>query len=420
MASGTRTRVTGPTAASSALRLNTATRKAAALLLLFAVSGVLVYRTWWVFLAAWITRNKEPDPAIYERAIRYDPANADYHFVLAQIYNYSAQYLDTERAGEEYNAAVRLNPNRAGHWEELARFYEQQQRLDDAREATRMALEKDPNFAQTHWVAANLYIRIGDLDAADRELRRAADLDTPGYLPQTLDLVWTFYEDPERIMSTHVPETREALLIALNYFVAKSSRLGADLAWNGLKQFETKPQDRFAFVDFLVGLGRTREAALVFAFPDTPQPFYNGSFEAETLNGGFDWRILSTDAAEARRDTSSAKEGTASFLVSFTGKENLDYAQVSHWLAVERGRRYSLGFWMKTEAISTNEGVYVEVDGQSSEKQLGTTYWQQFRIPFTASADLVSVRLRRVPTSKFDNLLKGKVWLDGFDLAALP
>jgi hypothetical protein len=71
---------------------------------------------------------------------------------------------------------------------------------------------------------------------------------------------------------------------------------------------------------------------------------------------------------------------------------------------------------MKTESITTNEGVFVEVDGQASEKQLGTNYWKQFTIPFTASRDLVTVRLRRTPSLKFDNLLQGKVWLDGFEL----
>ena len=34
----------------------------------------------------------------------------------------------------------------------------------------------------------------------------------------------------------------------------------------------------------------------------------------------------------------------------------------------------------------------------------------------SATSDLVSVRLRRVPSKKFDNLLKGKVWLDAFAL----
>jgi hypothetical protein len=56
------------------------------------------------------------------------------------------------------------------------------------------------------------------------------------------------------------------------------------------------------------------------------------------------------------------------------------------------------------------------VDGQASEKQLGTTYWKQFTIPFTANSGLVTVHLRRVPTKKFDNQLKGKVWVDAFEL----
>jgi hypothetical protein len=56
------------------------------------------------------------------------------------------------------------------------------------------------------------------------------------------------------------------------------------------------------------------------------------------------------------------------------------------------------------------------VDGQPSEKVIGTSYWKQFTIPFTASSDLVPIYLRRTPTVKLDNLLKGKVWVDDFTL----
>jgi len=251
-------------------------------------------------------------------------------------------------------------------------------------------------------------------------MRKAADLDTHGYLGQVLDLVWRFYEDPDRIVSTHVPNTRDANLIALNYFVSKKSERGADLAWSRLKTFETSVILRFPYIGYLQTLGKQREAWQIFSFPNTPVAFFNGGFETESMLGGFDWRIASTDDAEARRDTTVAKEGLASLMVSFRGTQNIDYSGVSHDLIVEPGKRYTVSFWMKTEAISTNEGMFVDLlgcrDCQPSEKQTGTTYWQQFRIPFTATGDLVTVRLRRVPTSKFDNLLKGKVWLDGFDL----
>src|SRR5262249_3347601 len=112
------------------IQLNSWPRKIIAITLVVAVCGTLIYRTWWLFLAAWITRSSPPDPAIYERAIRYDPQNADYHFKLAQYYNYSTQYLNIARAGEEYQAAVRLNPYRSQHWLELSKYYEQQKDPD--------------------------------------------------------------------------------------------------------------------------------------------------------------------------------------------------------------------------------------------------------------------------------------------------
>jgi tetratricopeptide (TPR) repeat protein len=400
------------------IQIDTWPRKIIAITLVFVACGILIYRTWWLFLAAWITRTNANDPAIYEKAVKYDPKNADYHFVLAQIYNYSTQYLNIPRAGEEYEKAVQLNPYRPQHWLELSKYYEQQGNVERCRDAMKVALERDPNYAQTHWAAANLYIRLNDLKAADFELRRTADLDV-SYLIQVLDLVWRFYEDPDRIMSTHIPNTKDADLTALNYFIGQKSERGAALAWTKLKVFENRPQERFNYIEYLVGLGKPREAWDVFAFPSSSSSLpliFNPSFETEPYNGAFDWRFSSNDHAEARRDTTTAKDGLASWLVTFDGKENLDYAGLAHWIPTTRGRRYDLSFWMKTEAISTNEGMFVEVDGLTSEKQIGTTYWQQFTIPFTASGDLATARLRRVPSRKFDNMLKGKVWLDQFEL----
>ena len=80
------------------IELNTWPRKVIAIGLTMSVCGFMFYQAWWLFLAAWITRDGTPDPAIYERAIEYDPDNADYRFTLAQIYNYSTLHLDLEKA----------------------------------------------------------------------------------------------------------------------------------------------------------------------------------------------------------------------------------------------------------------------------------------------------------------------------------
>ena len=54
------------------IELNTWPRKAVAISLTLVVCGFMFYQTWWLFLAAWITRDGTPDPEIYERAIRYE------------------------------------------------------------------------------------------------------------------------------------------------------------------------------------------------------------------------------------------------------------------------------------------------------------------------------------------------------------
>jgi len=393
-------------------QLNNRTHRIILVTVVLLLTATFVYRNWWPFLAGWITyRNKPPAPAVYERAIKYDPDNAEYHFVLAQLYNYSTEHLNVERAGVEYEAAARLNPNRSAHWLELSKFYEQAGDTERARSALQKALENDPNWAQMRWAAANFYVRLNDLKSADLELRRTADLDV-SYLNQVLDLVWRFYQDPEKIMSTHLPNTKGANLVALNYFVTQKSETGAAIAWSKLKTFRTTPQERLPYVDFLIMSGKPHQAWEVFGGGTAPEElFFNGSFETQPLNGGFDWLF---DSDEVRRDLSVTKSGMASMLIVFDGKQNPDYAGLFHSLPLVKGKQYTLSFWMKTEAISTNEGVFVEMDGQSSEKQVGTTYWRQFTIPFTASSDLGLVRLRRLPSKKIDNLLKGKVWLDDF------
>jgi len=120
------------------------------------------------------------------------------------------------------------------------------------------------------------------------------------------------------------------------------------------------------------------------------------------------------------RDHSNAKEGLTSLLIQFAGKQNPEFRDLWHYLAVEKGRAYMLQFWMKTEGLTTDEGVYVNADGATSEKQIGTTYWRQFSVPFTATSDLVRVTVARNASRKFDNLIKGKVWLDGFTVAGVP
>jgi tetratricopeptide (TPR) repeat protein len=403
------------------IELNTTFRRAATVAIVLVASGLLFYQTWWVFLAAWITRDPIPDPVVYEGAILYDPDNAGYHFTLGQIYNYSTQHFDVAGAREHYLAAARLNPDRSSHWLELSKFHEQEGEPERSREAMERALSVDPNYAQTHWSAANLYIRLGDLEAADQELMRTADLDAE-FMPQVLDLAWRFYEDPAFIVETHVPGKREANLEALDYFVAQEIEPGAVLVWERLEDEETTPRQRLGYVEFLVNAGKPHEAYAVFGNgmdPEDLEGVYNGDFETEPISGGFDWQYTSTRNEEVRWVTSEARSGLASLRIDFHGERNVNYGRVNHRLAVVPGRRYELSYAIRTEGLTTDQGVYVEVEGERSEAVTGTTYWLDIRLGFTASSELALVRVRRDPSDKLDNRIRGSVWIDDVSLIEL-
>jgi tetratricopeptide (TPR) repeat protein len=377
-------------------------------------------------LAAWITRASPSDLAVYERAVAADPGNAAYRFQLAGIVA-SSPFLDRERARAQYAEAVRLNPDRTSYWLALARFHEADGNAPGTREALARALAVDPRDAATHWAAANIYLRLGDGEPGEQALIRAAALD-PAYVQRVLDLVWNFYGDPGRAIEVFVPDTRAANLIALRYFLGEGGETGARAAWERLSRFPTEAGERLGYVNMLIGQGRAADAYAVFLDDgddriedeDTPAPaFYNGGFETVPMNGGFDWRH-GAGPAEVRRDTTQSREGRASLLIRFDGAENPDFRQVSHLLAVEAGREYEMSFWMRTEGVSTDKGVYVEVGGQNSAPVLGTTFWQQFTIRFRPSSDLATVYVRRDPSRRFDNLVSGRVWLDAFELIEIP
>ena len=159
------------------IELNAWPRRIIAITFTLGICGLMFYQTWQLLLAPWLTRDGVSDSEIYERAAACGPDNADYRFTLAQIYNYWTEHLNLDKVREQYLASVRLNPCRGSHWLELSKFYEQKGDAEGPRSAIAKGLEMCPNFAQTHWSAANLLIRLGDLTPADFELRRTLGLD---------------------------------------------------------------------------------------------------------------------------------------------------------------------------------------------------------------------------------------------------
>lgn len=103
------------------------------------------------------------------------------------------------------------------------------------------------------------------------------------------------------------------------------------------------------------------------------------------------------------------------------GSENLDFDQVWQALILQPGVTFRLTLRMRTESLSTDQGVFVEVLARdpngllaTTEPVLGTSDWitveAEFRVP--EGSGQAMIRLRRRESQQIDNRLRGKVWLD--------
>ena len=69
------------------IQIDTWPRKIIAITLVLVTCGTLVYRTWWLFLAAWITRNHSQDIAAYELAVKYFVSFREIHQMVVTMLN---------------------------------------------------------------------------------------------------------------------------------------------------------------------------------------------------------------------------------------------------------------------------------------------------------------------------------------------
>ena len=128
------------------------------------------------------------------------------------------------------------------------------------------------------------------------------------------------------------------------------------------------------------------------------------------------------------RDLGVAKGGKASFRVNFLDNENIAFQNLSQWAVVTSGR-YAFAAWLKTEVITTDEGVrfcVADPDAPAnlsaqSESTRGTTGWTEVRMQVTVppATQLVKISLCRQPSLKFDSKISGKAWVDGVSLSRM-
>jgi tetratricopeptide (TPR) repeat protein len=387
--------------------------------------------------AAW---GASANPLRWQQAARLEPGNALYPERLGLFDEWDLEHRDLSKAVSHLWQATQINPWSAQFHAELAGAYEVQGNIFGAQREYELALADNPLSADVAWHYGSFLLRQRKMTEGFVEIRRAVQND-PSLTTSAIAECFAVDQDVGTIVDEALPRNSRAYLTALNYFVSQDQTDAASSVWNRVlelgKSFPMK--QAVPFVDELIRENRLSEAEKVWgqALVATNWPrdantdgslVFNGGFEQDFLNGGFDWRVLQQPDISYSFDNTVAHSGKRSLRIEFDGNENLNFQHVFQYVPVRSETNYRLTAYLKTENISSDSGFRLEIVNPGNNAALptltqdvkGTAPWTEVHagVRTGINTNLLEIVVRRLPSGTLDNELSGMVWID--DVALMP
>jgi tetratricopeptide (TPR) repeat protein len=373
-----------------------------------------------------------PDVPNLQRAIRMEPANAEYRELLGRNLALSAANLDEAIAS--YQSAVHLNPYDARSWLDLAGAYQVAGRTSEQAESVERAVEADPNTPHVAWEAANFFLIQGDREKALRYFGVVMAND-PQLVDAALQICWRATGDANQIVTQVLPRRPDLYLSFLHLLIAKQEVAAAENVWEHLIALNQEFSPKLAFPYFRLLLAKQEVAAAQTAWqqaagvtrslqaylPSHQNLVVNGGFEENILNGGFDWWYQSNPHAAVAIDTSEFSGGTRSLSITFDG-QSADDAGIFQFIPVKPNTQYEFTAQYRSEELDTASGprfsiadAYTGTSYVLTDDILGTNPWHPEQAQFHTGPNtkLVLLKIVREPANP---LIRGKLWIDELKL----
>lgn len=388
-------------------------------------------------MGVWYFQKKTPEGI--QKAIRWDPYNAEYYDALATL---THLYADNENPHDQvklYERAVSLSPQNAHFWADLGAAYDWAGNRNEAMHAFEQATKLFPNSPEINWKLANFCIRTGETSKGLQALRKVL-IGGAVARENVFALALSATPDENAILTKTVPPEAPFLFDYLNYQAKTGHMAGAKKVWERLLALKL-PFDlsmTFFYLDTLVQKRETRQladawSALGRRFPGTvgslnaaPNLVANGGFESDMLNGGLDWRAVPVEGVRVSMDLEEPFEGKRSARIDFDGTQNLDYGHLFQYVLVRPNTQYRFSGYMRADRVTTDSGARFQIfdpydagkEFFATENVVGTSAWAEQRLEFKTAADthLLLIRIARPPSGKFDNKIAGTVWIDAVRL----
>jgi tetratricopeptide (TPR) repeat protein len=368
-----------------------------------------------------------------QRAIRFDPGNADYRYRLGR-YLWFVQGAP-EDSIEPYLAAVRLNPFEARAWFDLAAVYQYLGDTDRQEDALRHAVEVAPSTPDVAWEAANLYVVRGETDKALQEFRVVLAND-PYRPPSALQICWHIQPDIDVLLRDVVPPKQSVYSSFLEFLISKKESAAAAKVWAAMSQLGQPVERRYTFgyIRYLIIQGEIDQSRLVWQQaanlsqlsryqPSTDNLVVNGDFSLDVLNGGFDWIYYQPADVSLELDPTQPHSSSRSLRIIFDSR-GLEDAGIRQFIPVQPNTGYEFSANFRSEDMEGAGGPRFALQDAYSGDMLFASdpltnagFWKNVDGTFTTGpqAKLLVLRVQRVPPG---SPIKGKLWIDGLRLTA--
>jgi tetratricopeptide (TPR) repeat protein len=378
----------------------------------------------------------------YERAVRLEPGNARYWYLLGRSYQYDFDQPDPNAALRAFLASRSLDPLSADTLLDLATNYDETGRVPEARAAYLEAKRVYPLSAEVLWRYGNFLLRQNEIDSAFSEIRRAVELD-PKRGAEAFSRCRRVVADPNEVLDKAIPPIFESYMDIL-FDLARENQIDLTLeVWaraNALSG-EVRPGEIAVVAGALVQSDRSKDAALFWqqAAQKLPNPIppdasgsvlWDGGFESGFSYGGLGWQFEpQIQSVQIALDKQEKHSGEQSLRIMFTGRTNISFTGVCHWVPVASGGAYQFSAWVKTKSLTTEQGVrfslFSFVNGKgstvSSTELHGDQPWTNITLPWNAplGSHFLRVCAARSPSEQADGDIQGTAWIDDVSLTPL-
>jgi len=380
-------------------------------------------------------------PEGYERAVQLRPDDPRNWYLLGRYWQYNLADPDNQRAIRAYQTALSFNSHSADTWLDLATAYESEGHIAAARNAFLQATRVYPLSPEVSWRYGNFLLRRGELDGALAEIKHAVEAD-PKRGAAAFALCMRFEPDVHAVLERVLPHSQAAYISVISALSEQQQTDQALIAWSSLAALHPHLDinESYPLLGALVHKRQMTEAqrvwgqALAFAGVSRPQDLagslvWDGGFESNVVVGGLTWYYPSlVGGVMITLDTKEKHSGNRSLRLTFSGLRNVNFSDVCQYVAVEPSTSYWFSAWVRTQDISTDQGVRFGLhsvgDSENSiawtEDVRGTQPWTQVKFLWTSGSDIRELQLcvSRLPSAKFDSKIGGSAWID--DVALVP